>query len=312
MNTGSPDAPTEEALRRYLKEFLMDPHVVDLPWPLRAMLVHGIILPRRAAKSAEAYKAIWTGNGSPLVHYSTELCKRGQSDILILSEYRTDPLAVEVGMTYGKPSAKEAINRLLSSGVEEICLLPLFPQSAMATTGACIARVRAEIKDRVALRVVPPFYKHPAFIQPLAESLSDVDEHILFSYHGLPVRHLKKMDPPDYRVQCMETTKAIAAKARIPEERYSVSFQSRLGRTKWMEPYTNEVLRKLPQRGIKHLAVICPGFFCDGLETLEEIEIRGKEIFLEAGGESFRMIPCLNDSPAAINCIEGLMRDATL
>ncbi|RKX39539.1 MAG: ferrochelatase, partial [Verrucomicrobia bacterium] len=151
-----------------------------------------------------------------------------------------------------------------------------------------------------------------AFIQPLAESLADVNEHILFSYHGLPIRHLEKMDPPDYRVQCMETTKAIAAKAGIPEERYSVSFQSRLGRAKWMEPYTEETLRKLPSLGEKRLAVICPGFFCDCLETLEEIGIRGKEIFMKAGGESFRMIPCLNDSPSAINCMETLMRDAAL
>ena len=215
MNTGSPEAPAEAAVRRYLKEFLMDPHVVDLPWPLRALLVYGIILPRRPAKSAGAYKAIWTDNGSPLVHYSTELASK---------------LDVELGMTYGKPSFKDAIERLLDSGVEEICLLPLFPQSAMATTGACIAKVKAELKGRATLRVVPPFYKHPAFIQPLAKSLKDIDEHILFSYHGLPLRHLKKMESPDYRVQCMETTKAIAEVTGLSEDRYSVSFQSRLGR----------------------------------------------------------------------------------
>ena len=361
MNTGSPDAPTEEAVRDYLRAFLMDPHVIDLPWPLRALLVHGIILPRRPAESAKAYKAIWADNGSPLIHYCTELANRLRK--------RTDPLC-ELGMAYGNPSVKTAINRLLDSGVEELCLLPLFPQSAMATTDACVAKVKAEIKGRAALRVVPPFYKHPAFIRPLAESLADVDEHILFSYHGLPLRHLKKGNPypafegklqpkrgtafrlpavkqyhtatlrksgvatlnpseakesvprkgdmkqkevyPNYRVQCMETTKTIVAKAHIPEERYSVSFQSRMGRTKWLEPYTNEVLRELPQRGIKRLAVICPGFFCDCLETLEEIGLRGKETFMEAGGESFRMIPCLNDSPSAVQCLESLMKDATL
>ncbi|MEN8255115.1 MAG: ferrochelatase, partial [Verrucomicrobiota bacterium] len=180
---------------------------------------------------------------------------------------------------------------------------------AMATTGACIAAVRKVLKNRATLRVVPPFYKHPAFIQPLAESLADVDEHLLFSYHGLPIRHLKKMDSPDYRVQCMETTKAIVAKAGIPEERYSVSFQSRLGRAKWMEPYTEQTLQDLPQQGIKRLAVVCPGFFCNCLETLEEIGVRGRKTFMEAGGESFRMIPCLNDSPAAVKCLESLIND---
>jgi len=295
MNTGSPEAPTEAAVRGYLKEFLMDPHVIDLPWPLRTMLVHGIILPHRPAKSAEAYKSIWTKNGSPLIHYCTELASK---------------LDVELCMAYGKPSAKDAIDRLLGSGVDEACLLPLFPQSAMATTGACIAKVKAELKEHATLRIAPPFYNHPAFMTPAAESLKDVDEHILFSYHGLPLRHLKRMPPPDYRSQCMETTKAIAEASGIPEERYSVSFQSRMGKTKWTEPYTKETLRQLPARGIKHLAVVCPGFFCDCLETLEEIGIRGKGIFMETGGESFRMIPCLNDSRAAIDCVKSLMATA--
>ncbi len=332
MNTGSPDVPTEAAVRSYLKEFLMDPHVLDLPWPLRALLVHGIILPRRPAESAKAYKAIWTASGSPLIHYCAEVVKRlnekidapielgtgerGQS--LDLSKYlnpRTDPLVdplvTGLCMAYGKPSFKDAVERLLNSGVEEICLLPMFPQSAMATTGACIAKVKAALRNRATLRVVPPFYKHPAFIQPLAESLADVNEHVLFSYHGLPLRHLEKMESPDYRVQCMETTKAIAETAGIEQERYSISFQSRMGRAKWMEPYTEETLRKLPQQGIKRLAVICPGFFCDCLETLEELGIRGREIFMEAGGELFRMIPCLNDSPSAVQCLQSLKEDAS-
>lgn len=296
MNTGSPEAPTEVAVRDYLKEFLMDPHVIDLPKPLRALLVHGIILPRRPARSAKAYETIWTDNGSPLMHYCKTLAKK---------------VDAERCMTYGNPSSKNAIERLLDSGVEEICLLPLFPQSAMATTGACIAKVKHELNDRAKLRVIPPFYKHPAFIQPLAESLADVDEHILFSYHGLPLRHLKKMEQPDYRTQCMETTKAITEAAGIPKECYSVSFQSRMGRAKWLEPYTEEVLKELPAHGKKRLAIICPGFFCDNLETLEEIGIRGREIFMNAGGESFRMIPCLNDSPAAIQCLEALMKDGT-
>ena len=296
MNTGSPDAPEEAALRVYLKEFLMDPHVIDLPWVLRALLVHGLILPRRPAESAKAYKKIWTKNGSPLVHYCTELAKG---------------LNVEVGMAYGQPSFKDAVENLLTSGVEEICLLPMFPHYAMATTGACIAGVKAVLKNRAALRVAPPFFNEPTFIAPLAASLDDVDEHILFTYHGLPERHLEKdARTANYQIQCMETTRLVAEAAGIPAERYSVSFQSRLGRAKWLEPYTEETLRELPKREIRQLAVICPSFFCDCLETLEEIEIRGKETFLKAGGESFRMIPCLNNTPAAFQCLEAMMEDA--
>lgn len=312
MNTGSPDAPEEAALRVYLKEFLMDPHVIDLPWPLRALLVHGLILPRRPAQSAKAYKAIWTENGSPLVHTCTELAKG---------------LNVEVGMAYGNPSFKDAVERMLGSGIDEICLLPMFPHYAMATTGSCIEGVKTALKNRAALRVAPAFYAESSFIKPLAALLADVDEHLLFTYHGLPERHLKKTDPtgshclasPDccekespahatcYRFQCLETTKAIAEAAGMPKDRYSVSFQSRLGRARWLEPYTEETLRKLPTLGKRKLAVLCPSFFCDCLETLEEIEIRGKEIFMLAGGESFRMIPCLNDTPAAFQCLETLM-----
>jgi len=297
MNTGSPDAPTKEAVRRYLKTFLMDPHVIDLPWPLRALLVHGIILPRRPAESARKYREIWTKEGSPLVHCSKQLA---------------DGLGIEVGMAYGEPSYKDAIERLLASGIDEIVLLPLFPHHAMATTGACIAAAKAAIGNRATLRVVPPFHTDPSFIQPLAQSLADVDEHILFSYHALPLRHLEKTGSPDYRFQCLETTLAIATAAGIPEERYSVAFQSRMGRAKWTQPYTEEVLEKLPGLGKTRLAVICPSFFCDCLETLEEIGIRGRETFLAAGGKSFRLIPCLNHSPAAFQCLETLMSHAPL
>ncbi len=296
MNTGSPEAPEEAALRVYLKEFLMDPHVIDLPWPLRAMLVHGLILPRRPAESAKAYAKIWTENGSPLVHYCTELAKG---------------LNIDVGMAYGQPSFKDAVERLLANGVDEVCLLPMFPHYAMATTGSCIAGVKAALKNRATLRVAPPFFDEPTFIQPLAESLAEVDEHILFTFHGLPERHLEKdARTANYRIQCLKTSRLIASAVDIPEERYSVSFQSRLGRAKWLEPYTEETLRNLPSQGIKQLAVICPSFFCDCLETLEEIEIRGQKVFLEAGGESFRMIPCLNDSPEAALCLETLMEKA--
>lgn len=297
MNTGSPDAPNEAELRVYLKEFLMDPFVIDLPWPLRAWLVYALILPRRPAESAKAYQKIWTEQGSPLVHYCSELAKG---------------LNIEIGMAYGKPSFKDAVERLIADGVEEVCLLPMFPHYAMATTGSCIAGAKAAIKNRATLRVAPPFFNEPTFVDPLAASLADIDEHLLFTYHGLPERHLKKDAlTADYRTNCLETSRLIASAAGIPPERYSISFQSRLGRAKWLEPYTEETLRNLPSLGKKRIAVICPSFFCDCLETLEEIEIRGKEIFMAAGGESFRMIPCLNNTPAAFQCLTMLMKDVS-
>ncbi len=321
MNTGSPEAPTAEALRVYLKEFLMDPYVIDLPFPLRYALVHGAILPKRPAQSAEAYAAIWTENGSPLIHTCSKLTSA-------LREKIDEP--IEMIMAYGNPSVARGVDKLLEDGVDEICLLPMFPHYAMATTGGCTAVVKKAIRGRAALRVVPPFYLEPTYIQPLAASLERVQEHILFSYHGLPERHLKKTDPtghhclatPDccekpspahatcYRHQCFETTRAIVAAAGIKEDRYSMAFQSRLGRAKWMEPYTDQVLTELPGKGIKQLAVICPAFFCDCLETLEEIELRGRETFLAAGGESFRMIPCLNDSQAGLDCLSALVARA--
>ena len=298
----------------------MDPYVIDMPLPLRYALVHWAILPKRPAQSAEAYKEVWTENGSPLIHSCRQL-------ILGLADRINDP--IEMVMAYGNPSVPAGVEKLLTQGADEICLLPMFPHYAMATTGGCTALVKKKIRGRATLRVAPPFYVEPTYIQPLADLLKDTDEHILFSYHGLPERHLKKTDPtghhclvsPDccekespahatcYRHQCFETTKAITHAAGIPQNRYSVAFQSRLGRDKWLDPATDKVLAELPQKGIKKLAVICPAFFCDCLETLEEIELRGKETFMEAGGESFRMIPCLNDTPAGLHCLETLIKN---
>jgi ferrochelatase len=325
MNTGSPDAAQPLDVKRYLAEFLMDPYVIDLPWPLRALLVHGAILPRRPAESARAYKAIWTEHGSPLIHYCTRLRNA-------LRKRCAAP--VEIGMAYGNPSFKSAVGKMLDAGVDEICLLPMFPQYAMATVGSCVAGVQRELKRRKScaiLRVVAPFYNEPTYTKPLAEALMDLnDEYVLFSYHGLPLRHLKKTDPAKhhclssseccnepspahatcYRHQCYETTRAIVQQADIHIDHFAVSFQSRLGRAKWIEPYTDKTLVQLASQGKKRLAVICPAFFCDCLETLEEIEISGRKTFLEAGGESFRMIPCLNDSEAGIHCLETLMANA--
>jgi len=302
MNTGSPDSPERADVRRFLGRLLMDPHVIDLPWPLRALLVKGIIAPRRAARSAKAYKKIWMPEGSPLIHHCTQIRNR-------LAAVTTIPL--EQGMAWGRPSVREGVGKLLEAGVEEISVLPMFPQSAAATTQACLAKVKKELAHRgssVQATLVPPFYFHPLYVKGLADSLADVEEHILFSFHGLPERQVKKQPAPDYLFQCLETARLVIAQAGLPETRISISFQSQMGRGKWLRPYTAEVLRKLPAIGKTKLAVICPSFFCDCLETLEEIGVRGREIFLSAGGKSFRLIPCLNSSPAAISLLRNLIK----
>ncbi len=328
MNTGSPDSPEVADVKRYLGQFLMDPYVIDLPWPARALLVHGIILNTRPKKSAEAYQSIWTENGSPLIHFCQELTTALQPRF-------NEP--VELAMAYGNPSLPDALDTLLEQDVEEICLLPLFPQYAMATVGSCIGWLQKMVQQRksdVVIRMAPPYHTHPTYIEPIAEKLKESDEHILFSYHGIPERHLRKADPtgkhcmkcndccnvpnPDahavcYRQQCFATTQAIVQAAGLPDDRWRVTFQSRLGANKfneWLKPYTDKTLRAIPGEGIKRLAVLCPAFFCDCLETLEEIEEEGREIFMEAGGESYRMIPCLNHSPEGIHCLETIMQNA--
>ena len=324
MNTGSPDSTKVEDVRSYLGEFLMDPYVIDLPWLARALLVKGVILRTRPPESAEAYKEIWTENGSPLIHLCRQLTEG-------LDAKLDDP--VEMVMAYGNPSVPRGVGKLLDAGVDEVCLLPMFPHYAMATTGSCVAGVKAALKKRksaATLRVAPPFFLEPTYIEPLVDSLKDVKEHVLFSYHGLPERHLRKTDPTGkhclasadccetpspahatcYRHQCFETTKAVARGAGLADSDYTVAFQSRLGRDKWLEPATDTMLAELPKKGIKHLAVICPAFFCDCLETLEEIEMRGRETFMEAGGQTFRMIPCINATPAGSRCLETLMARA--
>ena len=328
MNTGSPDSPNVSDVKKYLGQFLMDPYVIDLPWPARALLVHGIILNTRPKKSAEAYQSIWSENGSPLIHYCQELTKE-------LKLRFNEP--VELAMAYGNPSLSTALEKLLKQDVQEICLLPLFPQYAMATVGSCIGWLKKIVKQKksdVIIRMAPPYYNHPTYFEPIADKIRNTDEYILFSYHGIPERHLRKTDPTGkhcmkcenccntpnseahslcYRQQCFATTDAIVKYLNLPDDRWRLTFQSRLGANKfneWLKPYTDKTLRSLPSEGIKKLAVLCPAFFCDCLETLEEIEEEGKEIFINAGGESYRMIPCLNNSSEGIHCLETLMHDA--
>ncbi len=322
VNLGSPDSPTVRDVRRYLREFLSDPRVLDAPWPIRQFVLNAFILPFRPKQSAHAYQSIWTSEGSPLVVMS----RRVQS----LLQAKTD-LPVELAMRYGKPSIQEVVGGILKGDTKEILLVPLYPHYAMSSYETVVERVREVLKGNpeVKLKVLPPFYKDPDYVKALVASasaeLSKPYDHLLFSFHGLPERHMKLADPSKshclqrvdccvtphaahefcYRAQCFSTVREFVKFASIPESRYSVAFQSRLGSDPWLKPYTDVEIAAMPARGIRRLRVICPAFVSDCLETLEEIGMRARESFLAAGGEDFALIPCLNDHPAWIETLNG-------
>jgi protoporphyrin/coproporphyrin ferrochelatase len=329
VNLGSPAAPTVPAVRRYLDEFLMDPDVIDSPWPIRRFVVSAFILPFRPKRTAEAYESIWdsAGDGSPLLVYSRAL----QAQVAD----RTG-LPVALAMRYGEPDIASGVAALVADGVREILLVALYPHHADSTRSTAIKAVRAALRQQgadVELRILPPFFDHPAYIEVLAahsrQHLPAAFDLLLFSYHGLPERHIAKADPtgshclqrPDccsvpspahascYRHQVLRTSELTANRLGLDAARYSVSFQSRLGRTPWLAPYTDEVLRALPAQGVRKLAVASPAFVADNLETLEEIGIQGRNTFLESGGESFDLVPCLNDDPAWADLLAGWCLD---
>ncbi|MGE3725697.1 MAG: ferrochelatase [Candidatus Sericytochromatia bacterium] len=322
VNLGSPDSPKVNDVKRYLDEFLMDEKVIDIPWALRALLVKGIILNTRPQKSAEAYAKIWTPAGSPLITISQDLHKALQAK---------NHFPVELAMRYGSPSIQAGLKKLLAQGVTRLLLLPLYPHYAMSSVETVVNKVKAELQALNAplkLEIFPPFYAHPRYIEALVENtrpwLEDPYDLLVFSYHGLPVRHLLKSDTTGshcqkvadccnvpspahatcYRAQVFATTQAFVEKAGIPPEKYRVTFQSRLGRTPWLEPFTDIELEAWPKQGFKRIKVMCPAFVSDCLETLEEIALRGKESFLAAGGEDLQLIPCLNTHPLWIEVVQ--------
>jgi len=318
VNLGSPDAPTPEAVKPYLDEFLMDERVIDLPYLLRAFVVRGIILRKRPANSAAAYKKIWWKEGSPLIVIS----KRTQEKI----RQRVD-IPVALAMRYGNPSLESGLKELADKGVTEVLLFSLYPQYAMATTETIEVLADELVKKKFPqLKVTkfPAFYNRPDYIESLAnvtqKDLANFDyDHILFSYHGVPERHIKKTDKtgkhksvkikegeycckpgtPEaefcYRTHCYETTRQMVEKLGIPEDKYTLTFQSRLGIDKWLQPFTADKVRELAQKGVKKLAVLTPAFVADCIETLEEIEMEAGTDFKANGGEQFKMISCLND-----------------
>ncbi len=328
MNVGTPDAPQTREVRRYLGEFLMDPKVIDIPTWQRWLLVHGIILRTRPKKSAEAYAKVWTPEGSPLMVYSQRAAAGVQA--LLGPDF-----LVRVGMRYGNPSIESAVRELRDRGVKRIVGVPLYPQYAEAATGTSMIRLsemarRAGVDD---LRMTAPFFDDPEFIAAFAEVAKPVldgfkPDMVLFSYHGLPERQVRASDPtrkhcfasPDccaqrvaanvkcYRSHCHHTTVALSKALGLAPEHAMMSFQSRLGRDPWVKPYTDVVLPELAARGVKRLAVMCPAFVADCLETLEEVGMRGREQWLEVGGEDLVLVPSLNDHPRWLKALEAMVR----
>jgi len=326
VNLGTPDAPTTEAVRRYLAEFLSDRRVIDIPAVPRRILLHGVILPRRAPLSAEAYRAIWTEHGSPLMHHSLALAAGVRAEL-------GPDTPVELGMRYGQPSLANALNRLRDRGATRIVVLPLYPQGAASTTGSVleeIYRVTRTWWEVPAIHALPPFYADPGFIAAWGEVarpvLAEADpEHVLFSFHGLPERQIRKSDPtrthclatedccdrpdapPCYRAQCVATAGAIARHLGLAPDQISVSFQSRLGRTPWIRPYTDETLARLAERGVRRVAVLSPSFTADCLETLEEIGLRARADFQARGG-TLTLVPSLNAHPIWVRTVAEWLR----
>ncbi len=331
VNLGTPDSTRVGDVRRYLREFLSDPLVIDVPAPARWLLLNLVILPFRPRRSAEAYRKVWLPEGSPLLVH-------GQALRDALAETLGDAYVVELGMRYGKPSIGSALARLRGADVARILALPLFPQYSTAATGSALARIEHELDrapDTPPLDVLPPFYASPAFIdawaavaRPALEAFAP--DFVLLSYHGLPERQVKATDRsggshclarPDccerigeanrdcYRAHCFATSRVLAEVLELPAERVDTSFQSRLGRTPWIQPYTDFRLPELAEAGHRRLAVLCPAFVADCLETLEEIGIRAKEQWMELGGEDLLLVPSLNATPAWVEAIAGWVRD---
>lgn len=324
INLGSPDSTAVRDVRRYLDEFLMDPRVIDVAWPLRTLIVRGFILPFRPRKSAEAYEKIWTPAGSPLVVTGREVREKLEATLGI---------PVELAMRYRLPTPTDALAALRRRAVTQVGVIPLFPHYAMSSYETAVEHVldaRRRSAPDLDLRIAPPYFDDPGYINALVTTastgLAAPYDHLLFSFHGVPERHLRKSDPSGthclasgdccqghhpahatcYRAQCLRTADAVAARTHPPA--WSVAFQSRLGRDPWLTPFTDQEIVRLAKSGVRRLRVICPAFVADCLETIEEIGMRGKELFLEAGGTDFELIPCLNTHPDWIHALAGIAR----
>ncbi len=334
VNLGTPDSPEVSDVRRYLREFLSDPLVIDIPALARKALLELVILPTRPRKSAAAYREVWTEEGSPLFVHGLALTDG------VREQLGDEVAGVELGMRYGNPSVAHACQRLLDAGAEQLVVLPLFPQyskSAWASAAKKVSDVLASERAFVPVRMIPPFYDAPGFVQASAAVARTVldefrPDRVMMSFHGLPERHVKQSEvvtngtptclasadccatirPENrfcYRAQSYATARAIAAELDLGPEDYEVGFQSRLGRTPWIQPYSDERIDAMPREGVKRVAVLCPSFVADCLETLEEIGMRAKESFIEAGGEDLILVPCVNSSAPWVETVADWVRE---
>jgi ferrochelatase len=330
LNLGSPEAPTTPAVRTYLREFLNDPRVIDIPAAGRWLLLNLVILPFRPRKSAEAYSKVWTPEGSPLLTHSRAFAEK--LSIELGSEYR-----VALAMRYGNPSIPAVLEELLREPLKELVIVPLYPQYASSSTGTALEATLHALAGKwniPAMRSVPAFFDHPDYLAAMTENAAPrlaafAPDHVLFSYHGLPERHIRKSESTPghclaadnaccatygaqnafcYRAQSYATTRLLTERLGLAPERVSTAFQSRLGRTPWIKPYTDEVLVTLARAGVRRLAVFSPSFVADCLETLEEMTIRGTETFQSAGGEALELIPALNSNDAWVRAMASILR----
>lgn len=324
FNIGTPASYEVPDVKSYLQTFLMDKDVINLPFLLRWILVNGIIAPRRAVHSAANYKKVWMKEGSPLYVYTKKFADKLQATM-------GDNYTVKIGMRYSEPSTSRALDELAQEGVKDVILVPMFPQWAEATSGSALRDFNQQMKDKklsFKTRTIPYFYNSPAFIQPQARLIEEAVkgkeiDHFLFSFHGLPESHVRKVEgclrkedccfevkaceKPCYRAQCFATASAIANELGIQPSHWSVSFQSRLGRAEWLKPSTDHSIQVLAETGRKKIAVVCPAFVADCIETLEEIGIGSREVFQEHGGTEFTLVPCVNDDDRWVAGLKSLL-----
>ena len=331
MNLGSPDSPSVADVRRYLREFLMDPFVVDIPWPVRFILVCGIIVPFRSPKSAHAYQSIWLKAGSPLIVLSQQLCAAVQQKL-------DSTFCVKLAMLYGRTKKKKQLQEMIAEGCDELTVLPMFPQFSTAVTTSSIEFVKqqTEIKAFKQVNYIEDFYNHPTYLNAFSDHIQSFLQNrkfdkVVFSFHGLPTRQIVKGLRPCaascdrvnacpkitdknrwcYRAQCYATAHSLVDHLKLKEEQFVVSFQSRLGKADWIKPYTQALLDDLAQQGLKDVVVCCPSFVCDCLETLEEIAIQAKEQWLALGGRTLELIPALNTDQGLVNAIVEISGKST-
>lgn len=332
VNLGTPDTTDVCDVRRYLREFLSDPRVIDIPPVRRWLLLNLFILPFRPKKSAEAYRKVWSDRGSPLMFHGRDLVEKVRAAL-------GGEVRVELAMRYQNPSIANVLSLFRAAGIDRIVVFPLFPQYSSAAWGSAVEKVYVEANrlwNVPSISVVPPFYDHPAFVDAFAAVARPVldelrPDRVLMSFHGLPERHLVKSDESGgghclrsegccerivpanrfcYRAQCVATARAIAEQLALRPDEYDIAFQSRLGRSPWIRPYTDELVRRLPSSGARRVAVLCPSFVADCLETVEEIGLRAREDFLAHGGDELRLVPSLNSEAVWVQAVVRLVREA--